>query len=450
MAETEAARTVYRLLPKSRKSQPRAIPNPHAATGFRYDPASKYGAGEPVGGWNPMAPRPTNRLTARAVQTARAGYHADGAGLYLLVTGEGTASWVFRFRREGRLREMGLGSAAVFTLAEARERAREVRKLLADGIDPIAHRKALRGAKARTWGEAAEAYIKSQEAGWKNEAQAAQWRQSLEDYGPAKDLPLASVDTQHVAELLAKIWTDKTETATRVRGRIERIWAAEKVAGNATGENPARWRGHLEALLPKPSKVARVAHHKAMPYAELPDFMAALDARQSLARAALRFTILTAARTNEVTGAPWAEFDLPGKLWTIPAERMKGGREHVVPLTAEAIAVLEALPRDQPPFPLSENGMLDLLQRRMKRPYTVHGFRSAFSDWAHETTDFPNHVIEMALAHVIPNKAEAAYRRGALLDKRRQLMEAWAAYLSGHTTAPDASPATPDAPRSSA
>jgi integrase len=379
-------------------------------------------------------PRPTNRLTARAVVTAGPGYHADGAGLYLLVTKEGTASWVFRFRRHGRLREMGLGSAAVFTLAEARERAREARKLLADGLDPIEHRRAIRGRVQRLWGDAVDDFISSHRSGWKGDAQAEQWANSLTTHGPDRSLPVSAVDTHAVLASLRKIWTTKTETASRVRGRIERVWDAERVRGTVSGENPARWKGHLSALLPKPSKVRKPKHHRAMPYADVPAFMARLRERDNPTRRALRFTILTAARTEEVLGAEWAEFDLKRSLWNIPEGRMKGGRPHTVPLPAEAVAILKALPRAKAPFRLSENAMLYLVQRAPPKglglPYTVHGFRSAFKDWAAEETDTPNEVSEMALAHRVKTETEAAYRRGALLEKRRALMDAWAAYLS--------------------
>lgn len=374
--------------------------------------------------------RPTNRLTARFVQTAPEGYHADGAGLYLLVTDQGTASWVFRFTRQGRKREMGLGAATAFTLAEARERARDARKLLADGLDPIENRRALRDLRPRQWGEAREDFVRNQEAGWKNPDQAAQWRQSLKDYGPDDALPVAAVDTPVVLACLRKIWTSKTETASRVRGRIERIWSAEKVAGNVSGENPARWRGHLEHLLPKPSKVRKPRHFPAMPYAALPAFMARLRERDAISRLALRFTILTAVRTNEIIGATWSEIDMHAKLWTIPAERMKAEEEHTVPLSDPALEILRALPKGAPPFPISDGAMLALLQHDLEQPFTVHGFRSSFHDWASEEGDWPEHVIDQALAHRIPDKVKAAYRRGKLLAKRRELMDAWAAWLN--------------------
>lgn len=377
--------------------------------------------------------RPTKRLTARQVQTAGAGYHADGDGLYLLVSASGAKSWVLRYQLAGRRREMGLGSASVFGLADARERAQAARRLLADGIDPLANRAALKATQARTWKEAREGFIATREPEWRNDRQAAQWRQSLGDYGPADALPVGKLDTAAVLACLKPLWKPsaqggKIETATRVMGRIARIWDAEKVAGHVTGDNPARWKGHLEHLLPKPRKVQPQGHHKAMPYPDLPAFMVKLRERDGIARKALEFTILTAARTDEVTGAPWSEFS--GDLWAIPGERMKMGEPHEVPLVARCVTILDGLRRDRPPFPLSENGMLALLQQDLAQPYTVHGFRSAFSDWAHETTSFPKHIIDKALAHKIKDKADAAYRRGALLDKRRELMEAWAEYLS--------------------
>lgn len=380
--------------------------------------------------------RPINRLSARTVQTAAAGYHADGGGLYLLVTAQGTASWVFRYTFRGRKREMGLGAASLYSLAEARQRAAQQRRLLADGADPIEARRHAQTATPRTWGEARDAFIANRAAEWRNAKQAAQWSQSLRDYGPRDDLPMARLDTATVLICLRPLWKPsdqggKVETATRIRGRMERIWDAEKVAGHVTGENPARWKGHLEHVLASPRKVQPPKHFAAMPYTALPAFMAKLRERDALTRKALEFAILTAARTEEVTGAQWSEFS--GDLWSIPGHRMKMGEPHEVPLPARAVAILDSLPKDRPPFRLSANGMLTLLQNAPPKGfglgYTVHGFRSSFFDWAHETTAFPKHVIDMALAHAIENKADAAYRRGALLAKRRELMEAWAAYL---------------------
>lgn len=374
------------------------------------------------------------RLSVRQVQTVGPGMHADGDGLYLQVTPAGARSWILRYQINKRRREMGLGGFPLFGLADARQRAQEARRLLADGIDPIEHRNGRTAAQGAKWGDVVDDAIDSLRAGWKDERQADQWAASLRDHGPDRTLAIRAVTTAVAVECLRRIWTSKTETATRVRGRCERVWDYARVSGLAEGDNPFRWRGHLDKLLPKPSKVARTAHHAAMPYADLPAFMATLRAGDSISRVALEFTILTAARTGEVTGAAWAEFDLDAKLWTIPAERMKAGRDHTIPLVDRAVALLADLPPDKPPFALSENTMLYLLQRTppkgMGLPYTVHGFRSAFSDWAHETTAHPNHVIEMALAHTIPNKAEAAYRRGALLDKRRELMGDWAAWLA--------------------
>jgi integrase len=372
------------------------------------------------------------KLTARQVATLGPGYHLDGDGLYLQVTDTGARSWIMRYQRGGRRREMGLGPVSLYGLAEARQRALQQRRLLSEGIDPIEARIAARRVTARIWGDASNDFIATHEPGWKGKAQAEQWRNSLKDYGPDPAMPIDKLDTAAVLDVLRPIWTTKTETATRVRGRIERIWSAEKVAGNVAGDNPARWRGHLDALLPKPSKVSKPQHHAAMPYTAMPAFMLRLRSRAGLSARAMEFVILTAARTGEATGMQWAE--LEGDVWTIPGERMKSGRPHNVPLSARALEILAALPRSKPPFPLSENAMLYLLQREppkgLGEPYTVHGFRSSFRDWTAEETDTPRDVAEMALAHTIPNKAEAAYRRGHLLDKRRALMDAWAAYLT--------------------
>lgn len=403
-----------------------AIRIPTLADAFRYDPAPKYGAEGSGEGWVPM-PRPINRLSARKVATAGPGYHADGAGLYLLVTEEGTASWVFRYTLRGRKREMGLGAASLYSLADARVRRDQQRRLLADGIDPIEARRSVQAATGRTWGEATAEFIEAHKAEWKTPAQEHQWRQSLEAYGPDAKLPVAKVDTAVVLACLRPIWTEKTETATRVRGRIERIWAAERFAGTVSGENPARWRGHLDNALPKPGKVAKVRHHPAMPWRLLPAFMAQLRARDGEAREALAFTILTAARTAETIGAPWGEFH--GKLWTVPGWRMKGGEEHTVPLVDAVLAILARRPKDRPPFPLSENGMLSLLQKDMGQPYTVHGFRSSFYDWVRDNGMAPDHVADAALAHKISDEVKAAYGRSKLLTQRRELMQAWAGYL---------------------
>lgn len=384
--------------------------------------------------------RPTNRLSARAVQTAKSGYHCDGAGLYLLVTPAGTASWVFRYTLRGKKREMGLGSAADFSLAQARERASAQRRLLADGIDPIEARRAthaLPDAIPRTWGEATADFIAARAGEWRNDAQRAQWEQSLRDYGPATALAVAAVTTDVALACLQPEWRlgGKVETMTRVRGRCERIWDAERVRGTVAGENPFRWRGHLEHLLPRPKKVAKAKNHAAMPYRDVPALMAELARLSSTRRLALRFTILTAARTSEVIEAPWSEFDLEAGLWSIPGERMKAGRPHVVPLVPAALAILRARRGEPMPFALSNAAMLDMVQKPPPKglglPFTVHGFRSSFRDWVAEETQHAGEVAEMALAHAIEDETEAAYRRGNLLAKRRALMEDWAGFVSG-------------------
>lgn len=388
-----------------------------------------------------MGTRSEKRLSARLVATAPEGYHADGAGLYLQVTASGARSWIYRFQLRGQRREMGLGSVTLVGLAEARDAHLQARRQVAAGIDPIEARNASQRVQGKTWGDYADALIDSLRPSWRNLVQADQWEQSLREYGPARDLAVAAVTTAVAVDRLRAIWTTKTETATRVRSRCERVWDYARVSGaEVTGENPFRWRGHLDKLLPPPTKVAKAQNFAALPYTALPAFVPLLRARKGVSARALEFTILTTARTGEVTGAQWREFDLDDKLWTIPGERMKSGREHVVPLTDRAVEILQALPKRGPPFPLIENAMLYLLQRPapkgLAQPYTVHGFRSTFSDWAHETTHFPHHVIEMALAHAIKNQAEAAYRRGALLVKRRELAEAWAAYCGGQAASP--------------
>jgi integrase len=406
--------------------------------------------------------RTVNRLSALAVsRETRPGMYPDGAGLYLQVRpvqragaedqGRVTRSWIFRFTLGGRTRDMGLGSARDVSLAEARTKALEARKLKAAGIDPVAV-KASEAAKIRadaarqvTFKEAAEAYVKAHQSGWRNAKHAAQWLNTLKAYAFPKigSLPVQAIDSGHVVKVLEPIWDKKTETATRVRGRIERIldWAAAR--GYRQGENPARWRGHLQSLLAAPSKLQKVEHHPALPYAEIGAFYEKLRAETGLAADALRLLILTATRTSEVIGARWPEFDLDAVTWTIPAERIKAGREHRIPLTAPAVKLLRSLARLRGDdaktdfvFPgrgkkhLSNGAILALLDRMGRGDITAHGFRSTFRDWAAECTNFAREVAEMALAHVIPDKTEAAYRRGDLFEKRRRLMDAWAGYVS--------------------
>ncbi len=402
--------------------------------------------------------RPEKRLTARTVETIKKpGLHADGGGLYLHVSNNGARSWIFRWKRDGRLRDMGLGPLNTVSLAEARDKALACRKLKLDGRDPIEERRAqrqatkLESAKALTFKDCARAYIVAHSAGWKNDKHAAQWPSTLEAYvyPVFGSLPVQAVDVALVMKALeqnvaregdpsAALWNAKPETASRVRGRIELVldWATAR--GYRQGENPARWRGHLENLLPKKSKVRRVEHHSALPYPEIAAFIRELRAQDGIAARALEFAILTAARTGEVIGATWAEIDLVARLWTVPAERMKAGREHRVPLSEAALAVVSGMaevrsgkhvfPGARDNRPLSQMAMLMLLRRMGRDGLTVHGFRSAFSDWCAEQTAFPSEVREMALAHTVGDKVEAAYRRGDLFEKRRQLAEAWARY----------------------
>jgi integrase len=393
--------------------------------------------------------RQIGKLNHLAVSRAtKRGYLSDGGGLYLQISANGAKSWVFRYRDAGRLRELGLGAAHTFTLADARKRAIEQRKLRADGIDPIEHRHARRSqakldaAKVMTFRGCAEAYIDAHRRSWKNDKHAAQWLATLTTYAYPifGDLSVQSIDVALVTKALEPIWRDKTETASRLRGRIEAVldWAA--VRSYRHGDNPARWRGHLDKLLPARAKVQRVEHHAALPYAEIGQFMAQLREQEGMSSLALQFLILTATRTSEVLNATWAELDLDNALWTIPAGRMKAGREHRVPLSKPALALLRELhahrigdlifPSAKPSRPLSNMAMLKLLERMGRPDLTVHGFRSTFRDWAAERTNFPREVAEHALAHSLPDKVEAAYRRGDLFDKRRQLMDAWARFCA--------------------
>jgi integrase len=388
------------------------------------------------------------KLTSLSVRQARRrGLYGDGGGLFLQVSESGAKSWVFRFKKADRLRVMGLGPAHTITLAEARDRARECRKLRLDGIDPIEARRAERAqakldaAKAVTFAECADAYITAHKAGWRNPKHAAQWPATLATYvNPTfGELPVQAIDTALVTRVMEPIWTKKPETASRVRGRIESIldWATAR--GYRQGENPARWRGHLENLFPRRSKVRRVEHHAALPYSELSAFMLALRQQEGVAARALEFTILTAARTGEVIGARWEEINIAERLWSVPAERMKAGREHRVPLCGKALEIVEEMraiggnfifPGGKRGKPLSNMAMTMLLRRMGHGDQTVHGFRSTFRDWAAERTNFPAEVAEMALAHAVTDKVEAAYRRGDLFEKRRALAEAWAKFCA--------------------
>jgi integrase len=373
------------------------------------------------------------------------GMYPDGLGLYLQVSKWNTKSWLFRYSRNYKLRSLGLGATHTITLLEARKRARQARQQLLGGIDPIdskhENRQKEQAAQARmmTFDQCAAAYIDAKRHGWKNAKHAEQWTSTITTYASPVigKMPVAAVDTALVMKVLQPIWTTKTETATRLRSRIESILGWATVSKYRTGENPARWRGHLDNLLAKRSKVKKVAHHPALPYAEMGAFVRELRKQDGMGATALEFTILTAARTGEVIGARWDEFDLPSKTWTIPPERMKAEKEHLVPLCDRAIEILKELqplggefvfPGLKPGKPLSNMAMLALLKRMDRGDLTVHGFRSTFRDWAAEQTAYPHEMAEMALAHAVGNKTEAAYRRGNLFKKRILMMQDWQKY----------------------
>jgi integrase len=397
-----------------------------------------------------------NRLSATKVQKLKApGLYPDGAGLYLQVTSGNAKSWLLRYSLRGRPREMGLGSLRKVSLADARKKTAECHKLLEEHIDPIEHRTAARAksalanTKTVTFKEAADAYIAAHRAGWKNLKHAWQWPATLEAYAFPEigKIAVSDIDTALVLKVLQPIWESKPETANRLRGRIEQVLDSAKALNQRSGENPARWKGNLSRLLPPRSKVRKIKHHAALPYGKMPAFLKALRTQKGSAARALEFTIMTAARTGEVLGARRQEINTSERMWTIPAERMKAGKEHRVPLSANALQLFNSTDAvdaadfvfsgRQPGKPLSNMAMLTLLGRMGHGDLTVHGFRSTFRDWAAERTNFPNEVVEMALAHVIDDKTEAAYRRGELLDKRRKLMDAWANYCSSKPEAPD-------------
>jgi integrase len=406
--------------------------------------------------------RTTGRLNALKVTRAasKPGMYADGGGLYLQVT-PGGASWIYRYMLKGCAREMGLGPLALYGLHDARAKALDARRLRHEGVDPIEARRAARAkerldtARVMTFKQCADSYIKAHRAGWRNAKHAAQWEATLATYAEPiiGGLPVQAVDTALVMKVLelevrdaTSLWTAKPETASRLRGRIESILDWAKVRGYREGENPARWRGHLDKLLPPRAKVRKVEHHAALPYSELPNFMVALRAQDGVAARALEFAILTAARTGEVLGARWGEIDTAEKLWTIPSERMKAGKEHRVPLSARSMAILQHMkplrhfsqghsaaeafvfPGGKYGLPLSNMAFLMLLRRMGREDLTAHGFRSSFRDWAAERTNFPSDVAEMALAHTVSSKVEQAYRRGDMFERRRRMMAVWATF----------------------
>lgn len=386
-----------------------------------------------------------NRLSARHVETLKEpGLYADGGNLYLRIDPAGSKRWTFIYRWRGKRKEMGLGSVKTFRLADARVAAETARKQVAEGTDPAEARKASRAAAmGLTFGQVADEVVEALRPGWKNPKHAAQWEMTLRDYIPFRDKPVASVDTEDIKKALTPIWLTTPETASRLRGRIERVLDVAKARGFRTGENPARWRGHLAVMLPKQPKLTR-GHHAALAYAEMPRFMSDLRGRHAMAARALEFTILTASRTSETLAARWAEIDLDERVWVVPPERMKAGREHRVPLEESALDLLRILklPRLKPSdlvFPGLKRGLslstgaMERVLDRMDVDVTVHGFRSSFSDWAHEQTQTPDMIIEMCLAHVVGSETSRAYRRGDAFNRRRDLMRLWDRYLAGPT-----------------
>jgi integrase len=391
------------------------------------------------------------------------GRYGDGGGLWLQVSRWGTKAWVFQFvsptqtkidanpkskrhgQEVGRVRQFGLGPLATVSLAEARVEADKARKLVRDGIDPVdakgAKRQAQQVQQARsvTLKKCAEEYLERHRSSWRSIKHAGQWARTLAAYAypVIGNVSVAQIDSALINKVLEPIWSAKPETANRVRGRLEKILDFAKVRGYRDGENPARWRGHLDKVWPATAKVRAVTHYAALPYDEIGPFFAKLRAREDTAARALEFTILTAARTGEIIRATWDEIDLTNKTWTVPASRMKANKEHRVPLSDRALAILRGLPREpgndhvfiggRAGMPLPHIAMLAVL-RDLRPGLTVHGFRSSFSDWAHELTAHSNHTIELSLAHSIGAAAERAYRRGDMFEKRRQLMQEWARY----------------------
>ena len=401
--------------------------------------------------------RRQQRLSALQVaKLSKPGLHGDGGGLTLQITTTGAKSWLLRYMMAGKPFGMGLGPTHTVSLAEARQKALDARKLLIEGINPLVVRRqnqiagALASARMMTFDQCAEAYILAHKAGWKNAKHADQWTNTLNTYASPVfgHLPVAEIDTGLVVKCLSPIWESKTETASRLRGRIESVLGWATTSGYRTGENPARWKGHLDNLLATISKSSRTKHHPSLPWQRIGAFMSALRAREGVSARAVEFAILTACRSGEVRGAKWTEFDTVGKVWTIPAERMKAKREHEVPLSDAALALLESMPKvGEIVFAGTKNQLLSDMSltaviRRMNgddKPVwadangegvTVHGFRSSFRMWAAETTNYPREVAEHALAHQLPDAVERAYQRGSQFAKRAALMAEWSAYCA--------------------
>jgi integrase len=392
--------------------------------------------------------RVSKKLSALEVgRLSKPGKHPIGESLYLQISPKGTKSWLFRYSINGKSTWMGLGSAKLVSLADARALAIDHQRDLLDGVKPLDKRNSdrsnllLEDAKRITFDDCAEKYIEAHSPSWKNKKHASQWKNTMETYASPVigKLSVKDIETTLILKILEPIWYTKAETAARIRGRIERILSWAAVRGYRSKENPARWHGHLEQLLPTRSSIQKVKHFKALPFSEVGAFVEKLRSQEGVTTLALEFTILTATRTNEALGARWSEINLEEKYWLIPAERMKADREHKVPLSPRAldiIAKMRELSDGEYVFsgtrrgqPLSDMSLLMII-RRMGLDATTHGFRSSFSDWAAERTSFPREVVEMALAHTVKNKVEAAYRRGDLFIKRQRLMEAWAKYCT--------------------
>ncbi|WP_332862341.1 tyrosine-type recombinase/integrase [Janthinobacterium svalbardensis] len=401
--------------------------------------------------------RQQQRLSALQVsKLTKPGLYGDGGGLTLQITQGGVKSWLFRFMMAGKAYGMGLGPTHTVSLAEARQKALAARKLIIDGINPLAAKKqdkitaALATARMMTFDQCAEAYVAAHKAGWKNAKHANQWTNTLSTYASPTigHLPVAEIDTGLVVKCLTTIWETKTETASRLRGRIESILGWATTSGYRTGENPARWKGHLDNLLATISKASRTKHHPSLPWQRMNELITVLRTRDGASARAIEFTILTACRSGEVRGAKWSEFDIEKKVWTIPAERMKAGREHEVPLSEAVLALLKSLPessdfvfpgtKGQPLSDMSLTAVIRRLNDKDKPNWidangdgiTVHGFRSSFRMWAAEATNYPREVAEHALAHQLPDAVERAYQRGSQFTKRASLMADWAAHCN--------------------
>jgi len=405
-------------------------------------------------GWKAEERMRRSGLNVLAIQKmSKAGRYADGNGLYLQITKTGTKSWIFRFMLNGKSREMGLGSVTALKLADARQMAVEYQGLLLKGIDPIHERdakkkkQALNEARTTTFEECVKGYISAHSPKWSNQKHINQWKSTLATYASPVigNLPVGSIDTDLVMKILDPIWGVKTETASRVRGRIEAVLDWSTVRQFRSGENPARWRGHLDKLLPKPTEVSRVKHFEALPIEDIQEFMFNLRSQEGLAPQALEFLILTASRTSEVLHAKWSEFDIEKSIWTIPPERMKHRKEHRVPLSDRCVQILRNVLESNELYeinelvqfgdfvfpgqiigkPLSSASLRQIIKERMNLKITVHGFRSTFRDWASEYTNYSRETVEMAMAHTIESKVEAAYRRRDLFTKRKSLMADW-------------------------